>query len=78
MSYYGQNPINTLVSGMEALKNGVAARVRKIFADVDPEQTPLAHSIGERGDSLLDLLDGAVHAIAELEKRLPENRDKAA
>lgn len=78
MSYMGQNPFNALTAGIDAIKNGIGARVRQIFADVDAKETPLAHGIGERGDSLLDLIDGAVHAIAELEKRLPERRDNAA
>jgi hypothetical protein len=82
MSYYGQNPLGALQSGLEQLKSGiqagVAARVKQIFADIDPEESPLAHGIGECGAARLDLLDRTVHAIAELEKRLPDRDDKAA
>jgi hypothetical protein len=33
--------------------------------------------VGSRSDSIVDMLDGVVHAIAELEKQLPK-QDKAA
>jgi hypothetical protein len=37
----------------------------------------LAYGVKSRGTAIVDLLDGVVHAIAELEKQLPK-QDKAA
>lgn len=82
MSYSGQNPISALQSGLDQLKSGLQsslnARVDAIFADIDPEQSPLAYGIKDGGSAIFDLVDRTVHAIAELEKRLPERRDNAA
>ncbi len=87
------NPFEEIQARMEALKAdfsrraadaaaGVAAavkgRVDAIFGDINAEETPVAHGIRQCGDATYDLLDGVVHAIAELEKRLPGKNDKAA
>lgn len=74
--------MGALQQGLDQVKAGIQAgladRVKKIFADIDPAETPLAHSIGDGGDAIFDLLDRTIHAIAELEKRLPDRQDKAA
>jgi hypothetical protein len=58
----------------------IAARFRRIFSDISPQESPLAHGIQDRGNSRADLLDGVIHAVAELEKRVPKpgGEDKAA
>jgi hypothetical protein len=71
MSSMGQNPFAAIAAAATAsVQSGVNARVEKIFADIDPEQSPLAYGIKDGGTALFDLVDSTVHAIAELEKRL--------
>ncbi|BBX52226.1 hypothetical protein GCM10009645_15540 [Mycolicibacterium poriferae] len=72
------NPFQSLIGMADGFKSEYGRRVRAIFSDVDPEQSPLAHSVQSKGDSIVDLLDGLVHAVAELEQRLPEKGDRAA
>jgi hypothetical protein len=62
----------------EAIKAQYKSRVDGMFADIDADATPVTYGIRAHGDSFIDLIDGAVHAIAELEKQLPKKEDKAA
>ena len=62
----------------DALKAEVTRRVGAIFADIDADKSPLAHGIQTRGNTIVDLLDGVIHAVAELEKRLPPPTEQAA
>lgn len=52
-------------------------RITSIFTDISPEESPLAHGIQAKSDSIVDMLDGMVHAIAELEKQV-QKHDEAA
>ena len=48
------------------------AKLNAIFDDINPDQSPLAYGIKARvqdDEFLVGLIDGLVHAIAELEKR---------
>ena len=60
------------------IKGLFAARIRAIFADINPDESPLARGIESRSDSMVDILDGLVHAVAELEKKLPKQDEAAA
>jgi hypothetical protein len=55
----------------------IRERIAKIFADIG-EDTPIAYGIKEQSQSLVDLLDGVIHGIAELERRLPPIEDNKA
>jgi hypothetical protein len=56
----------------------IRRRIEQIFADINPEETPLAHGIRSHSESVLDMLDGLIHAVAEIEKKLPPEQGKAA
>jgi hypothetical protein len=45
-------------------------RVASIFEDIDPEASPHAYSVKAAGNTVLDLIDGLVHAVAAIEKDL--------
>lgn len=71
------NPFTAVTAVTEAVKAQIDNRVDAIFADIDAEETPLASGVKSQGTGIFDLLDGVVHAIAELEKQVTR-RDKAA
>ena len=48
----------------------IRERIAKIFADIG-EDTPIAYGMKDQSQSLVDLLDGVIHGIAALERRLP-------
>jgi hypothetical protein len=54
------------------IKGMFADRVKAIFADINPDESPLAKGIESHSASMVDLVDGLVHAVAELEKQLPK------
>jgi hypothetical protein len=61
----------------------VANSVRKkkldeMFLLVDPKESPLTHSIRGLGDEPDDTLRGVILTLAELEKRLPPAKNRAA
>ena len=39
------NPFQSLIGMADGFKSEYGRRVRAIFSDVDPEQSPLAHSV---------------------------------
>lgn len=73
------NPLAALFAVMGQLAN--AARKKKwdeMFLLVNPQTSPLTHSIRGLGDQPEDILRGIVLTLAELEKRLPPSNDQAA
>ena len=62
-----QSKLSELPSKMGA---HVEERVASIFEDIDPEATPHAYSVKAAGNTVLDLIDGLVHAVAAIEKDL--------
>ena len=62
-----QSKLSELPSKMGA---HVEERVASIFEDIDPEASPHAYSVKAAGNTVLDLLDGLVHAVAAIEKDL--------
>lgn len=59
------------------IKGLFAQRERAIFADINPDESPRTKGIESRGGSIVDLIDGLIHVVAELEKQLPK-QEKAA
>jgi hypothetical protein len=51
-------------------------RIDLMFADIGPD-TPVTDGIRAHGDTLIDIIDGAVHAIQTLERQFL-SQDKAA
>jgi hypothetical protein len=68
--------LKALASKVEGLQADFKMRIDMMFADIGPD-TPVARGIRAHGDSLVDLIDGIVHAVQTLEKRLL-SQDKAA
>ena len=64
-----QSKLSELPSKMGA---HVEERVASIFEDIDPEASPHAYSVKAAGNTVLDLIDGLVHAVAAIEKDLAE------
>ena len=62
-----QSKLSELPSKMGA---HVEERVASIFEDIDPEASPHAYSVKTAGNTVLDLIDGLVHAVAAIEKDL--------
>lgn len=63
------NPFAALAARFEV-------RIDLMFADIGPD-TPVTQGIRAHGNSLIDLIDGAVHAIQKLERQLL-SQDRAA
>jgi hypothetical protein len=59
------------------IKRMFAQRQRAIFADINPDKSPRTKGIESRSGSMLDLIDGLVHVVAELERQ-PPKQEKAA
>jgi hypothetical protein len=78
-----QNPLAALGAALlgAAIQDAVKAAHRKtldeIFVFVDPDESPLTHSIPEQGDEPKDVLRGIILTLAALEKR-PPSKDQAA
>ena len=51
-------------------------RIDLMFADIGPD-TPVTDGIRAHGDTLIDIVDGAVHAIQKLERQFL-SQEKAA
>ena len=69
-----QSKISEVQSKLSELPTKMGAhveeRVASIFEDIDPEATPHAYSVKAAGNTVLDLIDGLVHAVAAIEKDL--------
>jgi hypothetical protein len=54
-------------------------RIQRAFWDINPAESPLTDSIKSRGEgSLIDMVEGLIHVVAELEKRLPKQPGEEA
>jgi hypothetical protein len=67
---------NPFAGMSDALKAELNRRIGAMFADINAEESPIAYGVKSHGPAIFDMLDGVVHAIAELEKQV--NHDKAA
>jgi hypothetical protein len=77
------NPNITPLGVLAAVAKQITTSIRKkkldeMFLLVDPEKSPLTHSIRGLGDEPDDTMRGIILTLAELEKRLPPARDQAA
>lgn len=45
-------------------------KINEIFADIDPEQSPRTYAVKSVGNNIIDIIDGLVHAVADIEKDL--------
>ena len=45
-------------------------KVNSIFADIDPEESPRTYAVKTAGNNVIDLIDGLLHAVADLEKEV--------
>ncbi len=43
-------------------------KVNEIFADIDPEHSPRTYAVKSGGNNVIDLIDGLIHAVADIEK----------
>jgi hypothetical protein len=69
-----QSKISEVQSKLSELPSKMGAhaeeRVASIFEDIDPEASPHAYSVKAAGSTVLDLIDGLVHAVGAIEKDL--------
>jgi hypothetical protein len=73
------NPLAAIGNAIsEAVKSANRKRLDEIFVFVDPDESPLTHSIRAQGDDGNEILRGIILTLAELEKRLPGKEGKAA
>lgn len=79
-----QNPLAALGAALlgaaikDAVKTAYQKTLNEIFVFVDPNESPLTHSIRAYGDEPNDVLRGIILTLAEFEKRLPPAKDQAA
>lgn len=45
-------------------------KLSAIFDDIDPEESPRTYAVKATGKNVMDLIDGLIHAVADLEKDL--------
>lgn len=45
-------------------------KINEIFADIDPEKSPRTYAVKSVGNNIIDIIDGLVHAVADIEKDL--------
>ena len=45
-------------------------KINEIFADIDPEKSPRTYAVKSVGNNVIDIIDGRVHAVADIEKDL--------
>jgi len=45
-------------------------KINDMFADIDPENSPRTYAVKSAGKNVIDIIDGLIHAVADIEKDL--------